>query len=386
MTCMFPSSLGRGFGRRTACERIADRVRLTIGGCLVMTVFACSAGAQTLAETSDSIRVNLLALMPHPDAIMDGLDSDSAELRCLAIRRLRDWHVHVPGTLELLRRSVHDKDAEVAVTAVETAAEIGSVGAFQAVLGILDRDLSTPDRADVVDALDARSFRPHWRWSDRFGARDRIEVWKKQSSRSFEVEQLLRLKIPEPSLQVTRVGRESMQRAQCYDCHRLSGYGRERGPSLDNIGECFSAEDLVRHIHQPSLEIHDMGRTLQIVTSNGTFLTGQPTPNSEPTPDMGSGRNWMKLLTRMRSQEVGSIIPSTLLGLDGVLVLRDHWSDSDRDYRVSRDDIESVRVSPTSPMPEKLLDKLTPTEVADLLAFVLSNGGCDAKLPSTHHH
>lgn len=348
--------------------------------CFLLAAFSCLEATAVLAETAVSIRADLQSRQPRPDAVLDGLASDDTELRCMAITRLRDWHPHVPGAMALLRRSIHDKETVVAIAAVEASSAIGSVDAFQAIVGILDRDLSLHQKAQVVDALDERSFRPYWRWSDRFGVRDRIEAWKLQGTRSFDLEQLRGLQIPEPTLNVTRVGRESMRHAKCYDCHRLSGYGRERGPCLDNVGECFSAKDLIRHIHRPSLEIHDMGRTLQVVTSDGSVLHGRPVINAGPRDES------IELLSRMRSREIGSLLSLKSLDLDGFLVLRDRWGDSGRDHHVSWADIESVRVSPTSPMPEKLLDRLTPTEVADLLAFVLSNGGYDPTLPSLHHH
>ena len=48
--------------------------------------------------------------------------------------------------------------------------------------------------------------------------------------------------------------------------------------------------------------------------------------------------------------------------------------DSTKVAEVAKDDVESVKPSPVSLMPEKLLQPLNENEVLDLLAYMLSRG------------
>ena len=371
--------------------------------------------------------------LPKPDALLRALESPDEMLRRLATQRLATWHPHVPGAIELLRRAVHDSCSTVAVQAVVTASQIGTAGAFQAAIEVLDRDFDPHQRATIVDAFDTRTFRPMWRWSDRYHVRDRILVWKASRYQSHRREQLLALEVPEPSADVIRVGREAMERARCYECHRLAGYGRSNGPKLDDVGECFTVPDLIRHIQEPSAEIHDLGRRLQVITSDGQVHVGWPGSSKELSPgkrDLIGDHDGLEsqaearqqhdeskqialtdwLRNAMRSQAAGSQVehahvdPNALLCLKSALDSRSNLgsrsnldSELNIDSRVNGADepgllripfheVESIQISRTSPMPENLLARLTPTEVADLLAFVLSNGGCAATLPTAHQH
>ena len=51
----------------------------------------------------------------------------------------------------------------------------------------------------------------------------------------------------------------------------------------------------------------------------------------------------------------------------------------ERITRVARSDIESIRRSVISPMPEGLLAPLTVSEITNLVAFVLAGGDADAE-------
>lgn len=131
-------------------------------------------------------------------------------------------------------------------------------------------------------------------------------------------------------------GRRLFVETGCATCHRLGGSGGEIGPALDDAGERLTALDTLRHILEPSDEVADEYRTWLVETRDGRFLAGLLAADDER-------------LVRIRSNPL----------------------DPDHVETISREEIERLDESPLSPMPSGLLSTLQPSEVQDLIRYVL---------------
>ncbi len=127
--------------------------------------------------------------------------------------------------------------------------------------------------------------------------------------------------------------------AKCFSCHRFNNEGGGLGPDLSGVAGRFSVRDLLESMVVPSKTISDQYAAVMIATSSGRVVTGRIVNLS--------GNNL-------------SICPDML--------------DPSRQINVRRDDIEEMKPSPVSMMPEGLLDTLHRDEVLDLVAYLLSRG------------
>ncbi|MFO0926721.1 MAG: c-type cytochrome [Gemmataceae bacterium] len=121
----------------------------------------------------------------------------------------------------------------------------------------------------------------------------------------------------------------------CFRCHRVDGFGENVGPDLSTIGDALSGGRLIESILQPSKEVAPRFTTWRIVTDDGKVRVGAIT-------DEGAH----------------SVI--TLADSDGKL------------HRIARHTIEERSAVPTSIMPDKLADRMTPREFTDLIAYLQS--------------
>lgn len=175
--------------------------------------------------------------------------------------------------------------------------------------------LATLDEAEQPPATPARPFVRHWTLDEALSAIERAG--------------------PERSLER---GRRLFAEARCAECHRFDGAGGATGPDLTGVARRFSTRDLLEAIIDPFAVVSDQYRASVVTLRDGRVLTGR-------LLQITGGR--MDLLTDPYSLKVVSVEPG---------------------------EIESVEPSPISPMPPGLLDTLTPSEVADLIAY-LERGG-----------
>ena len=118
---------------------------------------------------------------------------------------------------------------------------------------------------------------------------------------------------------------------QCALCH---GGGKALGPSLSGVAKRFNTADLFRATVDPSEVIPDRYRAKQVLTTNGKLVTGLVVYES--------------------------VDGVTLMAADG------------HTKRVNVDEIQEMRSSKISLMPEGLLQGLSDAEIADLLAYLKS--------------
>ena len=124
------------------------------------------------------------------------------------------------------------------------------------------------------------------------------------------------------------------ERRRCSTCHRLGDAGGRVGPDLTRIGAVRSGHDLLESILWPSSTFAQGYEPYTVATADGRVLAG--------------------LIARQDAD---------------VLILRDS---SGAETRLRRGDVEELRRSETSLMPEGLEGALTRDEFRDLLAFLRS--------------
>lgn len=140
-------------------------------------------------------------------------------------------------------------------------------------------------------------------------------------------------------------GRTAFAAAQCVLCHRFVGDGGATGPDLTQAAGRFGPKEIAEAILEPSKVISDQYRASVVATADGKVHNGRIVSE---TPEK-------------------------------IVVLVDP-ADSTKILEVKRDDIEEIRPSPVSVMPEDLLNTLNPDEVLDLFAYILSRGNPDDAL------
>ncbi len=127
----------------------------------------------------------------------------------------------------------------------------------------------------------------------------------------------------------SNLGLRTFKDLKCDVCHDGQ---KATGPNLSGIGKRFGPKDLLRSIYDPSDSIPDRYQQKQIAISDGRILSGIPIYNS-----------------------VDGI---TLVNLEGETI------------RINHDQIMNSKNSPTSFMPEGLLDTLNNQQIADLISYL----------------
>jgi putative membrane-bound dehydrogenase-like protein len=124
------------------------------------------------------------------------------------------------------------------------------------------------------------------------------------------------------------------EKVACVACHRVGKMGGVSGPDLTKIGAIRSGGDLLESLLIPSATFAQEYETYQVKLKDGTEVTG----------------------VRVRQP-------------DDTLVIRDA---AGTETLVESNQLESIRRTEVSLMPEGLLDSLKPSEIQDLLAYLQS--------------
>lgn len=135
-----------------------------------------------------------------------------------------------------------------------------------------------------------------------------------------------------------RVGDPSRGRAiyegkgQCAACHRVNGVGSRTGPDLSDIGLVRSPASLQASLLDPSSMMLPINRPVRIVTKDGRTITGRRLNEDTFTVQL--------------------------------------IDDQERLHSLVKSELRSYAVEMRSPMPS-YRDRLTPDEIADLVAYLL---------------
>jgi putative heme-binding domain-containing protein len=217
---------------------------------------------------------------------------------------------------------------------------------------LASRHLDARDRWKAVELL------RHWTNDNRFGADDKdwkpeLSAWSRWFVQTFSKEPALpdvasdkpiesKYKFAELLAFLDKdsagrgnpvVGRAVFEKAQCIKCHKFGKDGEGIGPDLTTVSKRFKRADILESIIYPSKVISDQYRSTLIVMKNGKQIDGLAAPQ-------------------------GSAV--TVLLSDGTKV------------NVKKEDIDQQFASLVSVMPERLLDRLSKQEIADLFAYLES--------------
>lgn len=131
--------------------------------------------------------------------------------------------------------------------------------------------------------------------------------------------------------------------AKCITCHTVDKHGAKIGPDLTKVSEKYKGVKLLQQVLEPSAEIHESFRTLQIRTKDGQTFVGTFVSEDERT-----------------------------------IKLRTNLLESEKITQIQKTDVEKRVFIKASSMPEGLLNYSSKEEILDLI-FFLESGGCHAK-------
>ena len=129
------------------------------------------------------------------------------------------------------------------------------------------------------------------------------------------------------------VGHDLFASAQCSSCHQFNGTGQGIGPDLTSISGRFSLREMIEATIDPHKSVAARYQAKTIVTEDGDQITG------------------------LVVDEKNS--PYVVMTSSGQFV------------KVERDEVEDIRKSKLSHMPEGLLNELSLSQVADLFAYLV---------------
>jgi putative heme-binding domain-containing protein len=130
-------------------------------------------------------------------------------------------------------------------------------------------------------------------------------------------------------------GRPSFEK-QCATCHRFGGIGRDVGPDLTTITSRFKKKDILESILWPSKVISDQYQAEMFELNDGKVVTGAIVRESAAAVLVRTAEN------------------------------------PEKPVAVPKGQIKNRAASTVSLMPEGLLDGLSQSDIANLLAFVMA--------------
>ncbi len=140
-------------------------------------------------------------------------------------------------------------------------------------------------------------------------------------------------------------GRKFFGEAKCFACHRFDNQGGAIGPDLTALSGRFNVHDLLESIVDPSKTISDQYTAVNIATVGGDVITGR------------------------------------IVNLKGdTLIINTNMLDPNAQTNVKRGDIEVMKPSTKSMMPEGLLNTFKKDEILDLMAYLLSRGNAEHEM------
>lgn len=137
-------------------------------------------------------------------------------------------------------------------------------------------------------------------------------------------------------------GRRAFIDTQCYACHRLGNVGGAVGPELGAVLGKYTRRDLLESMIEPSKVISEQFQNVRVFRKDGEDVTGR----------------------RVRETEHEIVLETDPL--------------TRTEQTIPMSEIDEIKPSTVSPMPEGLLQILTRDDILDLLAFLESAGRPDA--------
>lgn len=154
----------------------------------------------------------------------------------------------------------------------------------------------------------------------------------------YSLEQLATILGQRPGAASFQGGAAAFKKALCAECHRFGGAGGSIGPDLTGVGSRFGREDLLLTLLDPSKDISSQYEDEELTLDDGSVVVGRVVLEDRTSVHL----------------EVSPLAP--------------------RKVSVYKGRIKSRRVSPVSPMPERLVDGLSAEEIRNLIAYLESGG------------
>ena len=142
-------------------------------------------------------------------------------------------------------------------------------------------------------------------------------------------------------------GEHAFQAATCILCHRVRGEGGAAGPDLTQISDKFGRGDLLFSIYSPNDEISDQYANTLFHMKDGKKIAG-----------------------RIKSET------------ETAITLMPNPFNESYTIEVEKSNVGKRELSPLSPMPPGLLNRLNPEEVRDLFAYLEAGGDKNHKVYS----
>lgn len=187
-------------------------------------------------------------------------------------------------------------------------------------------DVSAGQARQIAALKDARLLK---RMEAAWGA-----VRRSPADRLRQIKTLERSLDPSRNTNTNLTNGREVFRKTCASCHKLFGDGRTIGPELTGANR-RNLHYLLSNVIDPSAVVPSDFRLATVVTDSGRVLTGAISQRSDSA---------LTLQT-----ETGPV-------------------------QIKSGDIDAVKISPQSMMPDGLLDKLSDDQTRDLFAWMMSNG------------
>lgn len=136
-------------------------------------------------------------------------------------------------------------------------------------------------------------------------------------------------------------GRSLFHATACASCHRMGGLGGNIGPDLSSVSNRFNRVGILEEIIHPSWSISDQYSSYMVKMNNGDSHTGQ----------IVKRRDTVEIYTQNIDQ------PPII---------------------VQRDEVSSIEKAEISQMPPGLINTLNPSELRDLMAYLMNAGNPEA--------
>lgn len=329
---------------------------------------------------ADSIRDTAGNLVDHPNAAVRiaavraaaavGDQQSLMKIRVLLHNRNRDSATRMAALAGLVQRKPVGlagdlkrliEARQLTIPALQVAATIGD-GATAEVIVDRYEELTSDEQVAAVDSLVGRVSTAEILLSaieagkiaasdvnagqarqisalDNSALKSRLtKVWgtvrRSSADRISQVKAWEKKLIPSVLLEADSANGRNVFQKNCSSCHRLFGDGRTIGPELTGSNR-RNLHYLISNVVDPSAAVPADFRLATVVTENGRVITGAITQRSEAG------------LTIQTATE---------------------------SVRVAAEDVDVVKVSKQSMMPDGLLDKLTNDQTRDLFAWMMGDG------------
>ncbi len=171
------------------------------------------------------------------------------------------------------------------------------------------------------------------RWyEETFPDADAIAVEEPKHKGRYSTDQIAAF-IENNGLGDPHMGHDLFASAQCSSCHQFNGTGQGIGPDLTSITGRFSLREMIEATIDPHKSVAARYQAKTIITEDGEQITGLVVDEKDS--------------------------PYVVMTSNGQFV------------KVERDEVEDIRKSKLSHMPEGLLNEMSLSQVADLFAYLV---------------